>query len=119
MPPTTLSCVTRREAWATGFDCGAGKSHTGVTPPAGGICLVPISARDRPLERADRTRDPRMSIADLQELDEVKALIARGLQLGVLTHAEIATAALELDLEDGDIEELHAILERGEIELVD
>jgi RNA polymerase primary sigma factor len=60
-----------------------------------------------------------MSIADLQELDEVKALIARGLQLGVLTHAEIATATIELDLEEGDLEELHEILERGEIELVE
>ena len=60
-----------------------------------------------------------MSIADLQELDEVKALIARGLQVGVLTHAEIATVTIELDLEDSDVEELHAILERGEIELVD
>jgi RNA polymerase primary sigma factor len=60
-----------------------------------------------------------MSIADLQELDEVKALIARGLESGVLTHAEIATATLELDLEDGDLEELHQILERGEIELVE
>jgi RNA polymerase primary sigma factor len=60
-----------------------------------------------------------MSIADLQELDEVKALIARGLESGVLTHAEIATAMLELDLEDGDLEELHQILERGEIELVE
>jgi RNA polymerase primary sigma factor len=60
-----------------------------------------------------------MSIADLQELDEVKALIARGLQLGVLTHAEIATATMELDLEDGDVEELHELLERGEIELVE
>ncbi len=60
-----------------------------------------------------------MSIADLQELDEVKALIARGLQLGVLTHAEIASATMELDLEDSDVEELHEILERGEIELVE
>jgi RNA polymerase primary sigma factor len=60
-----------------------------------------------------------MSIADLQELDEVKALIARGLQLGVLTHAEIATATMELDLEDSDVEELHELLERGEIELVE
>jgi RNA polymerase primary sigma factor len=60
-----------------------------------------------------------MSIADLQELDEVKALIARGLQFGVLTHAEVANATMELDLEDSDVEELHEILERGEIELVD
>jgi RNA polymerase primary sigma factor len=60
-----------------------------------------------------------MSTADLQELDEVKALIARGLQFGVLTYAEITTATAELDLEDGDVEELHVIFERGEIELVE
>ena len=40
-----------------------------------------------------------MSGADFQELDEVKGLIARGLQVGVLTYAEIATATAELGLE--------------------
>ena len=60
-----------------------------------------------------------MSAADLQELEEVKGLIARGLQIGVLTHAEIASATAELGLEDIDVEELHGIFERCEIELVE
>jgi len=41
-----------------------------------------------------------MSAPDLQELEEVKDLIARGLELGVLTYAEIATATTELDLDE-------------------
>jgi RNA polymerase primary sigma factor len=60
-----------------------------------------------------------MSGADLQELEEVKGLIARGLGVGVLTYAEIATATAELGLEDTDIEELHGLFERCEIELID
>jgi RNA polymerase primary sigma factor len=60
-----------------------------------------------------------MSGADLQELEEIKGLIARGLQIGVLTHAEIASATAELGLEDIDVEELHGIFERCEIELVE
>ncbi|MBV9800320.1 MAG: sigma-70 family RNA polymerase sigma factor [Solirubrobacterales bacterium] len=60
-----------------------------------------------------------MSAADLQELEEVKGLIARGLQVGVLTYAEIASVASELALEDTDVEELHAVFERCEIELIE
>jgi RNA polymerase primary sigma factor len=60
-----------------------------------------------------------MSGPDLKELDEVKRLIARGLRIGVLTYAEIATATAELDLEDIDVEELHGIFERCEIELIE
>jgi RNA polymerase primary sigma factor len=60
-----------------------------------------------------------MSGADLQELEEIRGLIARGLQIGVLTHAEIASATAELGLEDTDVEELHEIFERCEIELVE
>ena len=60
-----------------------------------------------------------MSGAELQELEEVKGLIARGLRVGVLTYAEIATATAELGLDDTDVEELHAVFERGEIELID
>jgi RNA polymerase primary sigma factor len=60
-----------------------------------------------------------MSGADLQELEEIRGLIARGLQIGVLTHAEIASATAELGLEDTDVEELHGIFERREIELVE
>ena len=60
-----------------------------------------------------------MSVADLQELDEVKGLIARGLQVGVLTYAEVATVTADVGLEESDIEELHGLFERSEIELVE
>jgi hypothetical protein len=60
-----------------------------------------------------------MSGAELQEFEEVKGLIARGLQVGVLTYAEITTATAELDFEDADIEELHGVFECCEIELVE
>ncbi|HYB30793.1 MAG TPA: sigma-70 family RNA polymerase sigma factor [Solirubrobacteraceae bacterium] len=60
-----------------------------------------------------------MSRADLQELEEVRGLIARGLQVGVLTHAEIANVTAELGLEETDVEELHGVFERCEIELVE
>jgi RNA polymerase primary sigma factor len=60
-----------------------------------------------------------MSGADLQELQEVRGLIARGEQAGVLTYAEIATATGELGLEETDVQELHGLFERCEIELVE
>ena len=60
-----------------------------------------------------------MSIADLQELDEIKGLVDRGQQLGVLTYAEVSQTVGELDLDETDVEELHGSLERAEIELVE
>ena len=60
-----------------------------------------------------------MSATELQELEEVKGLIARGQRVGVLTYAEIVTATAELDLDETDVEELHGFLERAEIELVE
>jgi RNA polymerase primary sigma factor len=60
-----------------------------------------------------------MSVAELQEFEEVKGLIARGQQVGVLTYAEITAAVAELDLDETDVEELHGFLERAEIELVE
>ena len=60
-----------------------------------------------------------MSVAELQELEEIKGLVARGTQLGVLTYAEVSTAVSELDLDESDVEELHGFLERSEIELVE
>jgi RNA polymerase primary sigma factor len=60
-----------------------------------------------------------LSGTDFQELEEVKGLIACGLRVGVLTHGQIAAATAELDLEESDIEELHSVLERSEIELVE
>ena len=69
--------------------------------------------------RALNARLDQMSVADLQELEEVKGLIARGQQVGVLTYAEIAIATAEIDLEETDVEELYSLLERSEIELVE
>jgi RNA polymerase primary sigma factor len=60
-----------------------------------------------------------MSVADLQELEEVKGLISRGQQVGVLTYAEIATATTEVGLDETDLEELHGVFERCGIELVE
>ena len=60
-----------------------------------------------------------MSAADLQELEEVRGLIARGLRVGVLTYAEIASVTAGLGLEETDVEELQGVFERCEIELVE
>ncbi len=60
-----------------------------------------------------------MSEADLQELDEVKGLIARALRVGVLTHAEVALASADLGLEEAEVEELLGLLDRSEIEVVE
>src|SRR3954452_2218693 len=60
-----------------------------------------------------------MSVVDLQELEEVKALLLKGQQVGVLTFAEIQTAVAEVDLDEADMEELHGFFERSEIELVE
>src|SRR6266540_1636436 len=60
-----------------------------------------------------------MSVAELQELEEVKVLIAKGQQAGVLTYAEVATALAEVDIDESDIEDLHGFIEKSEIELVE
>src|SRR3954465_9417334 len=60
-----------------------------------------------------------MSVGELQEPEEIKGLMAKGQQVGVLTYAEIADAVSELDLDETDVEELHGFLERSEIELVE
>ncbi len=60
-----------------------------------------------------------MSVAELQELEEVKLLLTKGQATGVLTYAEVATALAEVDIDEGDIEDLHGFLEKSEIELVD
>src|ERR1044071_829348 len=66
-----------------------------------------------------RTERTHMSVVELQELEEVKGLIAKGQQVGVLTYAEIAEAVSELDLDESDVEELHGFFEKSEIELVE
>src|ERR1019366_3777585 len=68
--------------------------------------------------RLNAKRD-QMSVAELRELEEVKGLVTRGQQVGVLTYAEIATATAELGLDETDVEELHGLFERCEIELVE
>jgi len=60
-----------------------------------------------------------MSVGELQELEEVKLLITKGRQVGVLTYAEVATALQEVDLDESDIEDLHGFIEKSEIELVE
>ena len=60
-----------------------------------------------------------MLVAELQELEEVKNLLTKGQQVGVLSFGEIATAVSEVDVDEGDIEELYGHLERSGIELVE
>jgi RNA polymerase primary sigma factor len=60
-----------------------------------------------------------MSVAELQELDEVKGLVTRGQQVGVLTYSEIVAAMTDIELDEADVEELHALLEGIGIELVE
>src|SRR5438034_771808 len=60
-----------------------------------------------------------MTVGELHELEEVKILVARGQEAGILTFADVATALAEVELEEGDIEEIHLVLERAEIELVE
>src|SRR6202163_3285936 len=82
-----------------------------LSQDAAGSVRPPVP--DRPKKRK------RMSVVELQELDEVKGLLAKGQQVGVLTYAEITTAMSELDLDESDVEELHGFLEKSEIELVE
>src|SRR3954471_21064801 len=60
-----------------------------------------------------------MLVAELQELEEVKGLINRGQQLGVLTFGDVASAVSEVDLDESDVEDLYGHLERQGIELVE
>jgi hypothetical protein len=76
---------------------------------------APVPGLDPATERVTT----QMSGPDLQELDEVRALSARGMQTGVLTYAEIAAAPAELGLEDREVEALHGVFERCEIELIE
>ncbi len=60
-----------------------------------------------------------MLVAELQELEEVKNLINRGQQLGVLTFGDVASAVSEVDLDESDVEDLYGHLEKSGIELVE
>src|SRR5918992_442915 len=58
-----------------------------------------------------------MLVAELQELEEVKGLVTRGQQLGVLTFGDVAAAVSEVDLDESDVEDLYGHLERQEVDL--
>ena len=60
-----------------------------------------------------------MLVAELQELEEVKTLVTRGQQLGVLTFGDVATAVSEVELDESDIEDLYGHLEKQGIVLVE
>src|SRR2546430_858683 len=60
-----------------------------------------------------------MSAAELQDLEEIKLLVAKGAQTGVLTYTQVAQALAEVDLDEREIEDLHQFLEKSEIELVE
>src|SRR4249920_2230972 len=60
-----------------------------------------------------------MLVAEIQELEEVKTLVTRGQQLGVLTFGDVATAVSEVELDESDVEDLYGHLEKNGIELVE
>ncbi len=60
-----------------------------------------------------------MLVAELQELEEVKGLVHRGQQLGVLTFGDVASAVSEVDLDESDVEDLYGHIEKQGIELVE
>jgi RNA polymerase primary sigma factor len=60
-----------------------------------------------------------MLIAELQELEEVKTLLQKGQQEGVIAYGEVATALSEIDVDEGDIEELYGYFEGQGVELVE
>ena len=69
--------------------------------------------------KTGKTDDKTTVLADLQEMDEVKSLISRGQQLGVLTFGDVASAVSEVELEESDVEGLYGHIESNGIELVE
>ncbi|MGH2988205.1 MAG: sigma-70 family RNA polymerase sigma factor [Solirubrobacterales bacterium] len=60
-----------------------------------------------------------MLITELQELEEVKNLVTKGQTEGVIAYGEVAHALAEVDVDEGDIEELYGYLEGQGVEMVD
>jgi len=56
-----------------------------------------------PLRWALRAVRKVMSVAELQELEEVKLLVTKGQQTGTLTFTEVATALSEVELDEGEM----------------
>ena len=60
-----------------------------------------------------------MSVRELQETEEWRVLVARGRRAGVLSEAEVTGGLAEAGLEDGDLDDLRALFEDLEIEIVE
>ncbi|HTW41330.1 MAG TPA: sigma-70 family RNA polymerase sigma factor [Solirubrobacteraceae bacterium] len=56
---------------------------------------------------------------ELEEDDRVRELLSTGAQRGTLSHGEIAEVGYALDLSEAALEQLHTLVERAAIELVD
>jgi RNA polymerase primary sigma factor len=56
---------------------------------------------------------------ELEEDDRVRELLSKGEQRGTLSHSEIAEVVYALDLSEVAVEQLHALVERAAIEVVD
>ena len=54
-----------------------------------------------------------------QQAEDIKDLIDRGRRTGLLTHAEVAQALADLDLDQTDAEDVYAVLEAAGVELVE
>src|SRR5215207_10191673 len=70
-------------------------------------------------QRARKEERRRMLVAEIQELEEVKTLVTKGQQLGVLTFGDVASAVSEVELDESDVEDLYGHLEKNGIELVE
>ena len=57
--------------------------------------------------------------SELQELEEIKNLVTKGQAEGVIAYGDVATALREVDVDEGDIEELYGFIESQGVELVD
>jgi len=60
-----------------------------------------------------------MAVTQSGELQEPQGLTARGQQVGGLTHADVATATLELGIKETGGDELHGVVDGCEIALVE
>jgi RNA polymerase primary sigma factor len=67
----------------------------------------------------NRGQSERMLVTELQELEEVKTLVQKGQREGVVAYGEVAQALSEVDVDEGDIEELYGYLEKQGVEMVD
>ena len=56
---------------------------------------------------------------EIQELGEVRNLIAKGKAQGTLSYSNVADAVSTLELDESDIESLYTYIEKADIELVD